>query len=190
MEGQKHSLGQTRDRTREAQPHAIRAKRENEKDEERERGKERKNEKDKGKRKRERALEEPRKTRLRLFRGVRRERRMSDVSVHARTPRGRTDGGERERKRALRGEGEGRVVGCWAGCRKRSHHPVEPGGRVEKEGKDTAMCDVGRRRGRSGTDGEKEEEEGTAPLRWRGDEKERGVRRGELPATRSPSIPR
>lgn len=35
-----------------------------------------------------------------------------------------------------------------------------------------------------------EEEEGTAPRCDGGDEKERGVRRGELPATRSPSIPR
>lgn len=51
---------------------------------------------------------------------------MSDVSVHAR-PRRRTDGGE-----ATGTKGDERVVGCWAGCRKRSHHPEEPGGRVEK----------------------------------------------------------
>lgn len=120
----------------------------------------------------ERALEEPRKTRLRLFRRVQRERRMSDVSVHAHSKK--EDGwGEGEGA-----QGDGRVVGCWAGCRKRSHHPVEPDGRVEKEGKDTAMCDVGRRRGRSGTDGEKEEEEGTAPLRWRGPKEREGGQTG------------
>lgn len=59
------------------------------------------------------------------------------------------------------------------------------------------MRDVGRRRGRVGPDEEaseeeKEKEEERVPRRRNGGggKKERGVRRGELPTTRSPSIPR
>lgn len=110
----------------------------------------------------------------------------------------RTENVGRVRSRAFRGKRAGGCSSCWAGCRERSHHPVgADGGRAEKgRTRRCAMLEGGgeewdRRRGkRRGGGGEgKGEGKGTAPPGWRG-EKERGVRRGELPATRSPSIPR
>jgi len=112
-----------------------------------------------------------RETRLRLFRRVRRERKTSDVSVHARsTVRGR-----------------GGCSSCWAGCRERSHHPGGADGRAEKGRTRRCAMSEGdgeewdRRRGerRGGRGGGRGGEgkgggKGTAPPGWRGGEREGG----------------
>lgn len=108
----------------------------------------------------------------------------------------RTENVGRVRSRAFRGKGAGGCSSCWAGCRERSHHPGGADGRAEK-GR-TRRCR--KAVGKSGTDEEaneeeeekeeKKEEERVPRRRDGGEAKERGVRRGELPATRSPSIPR
>lgn len=81
--------------------------------------------------------------------------------------------------------------------------PRGAGGRVEKgrtwqcamsegdgeENDDDDDDDEGGGRGEEERAGGRGGAEGTAPPGWRGRERE-GVRRGELPATRSPSIPR
>lgn len=107
----------------------------------------------------------------------------------------RTENVGRVRSRAFRGKGAGGCSSCWAGCRERSHHPVgaDDGGAEKGRRHDDARCR--KATGKSGIDEEaneeKEEEEEREPRRRDGgEEKERGVRRGELPATRSPSIPR
>lgn len=74
-----------------------------------------------------------RETRLRLFRRVRRERKTSDVSVHARSE--------------VRGREGVVVVGQGVG---NDHTTPERSRRKSGEGKDTTMRDVGRRRGRVG----------------------------------------
>lgn len=72
---------------------------------------------------------------------------MSDASVHARS--------EREDDEGTGGEGGGLVVGQGVG----NDHTTPKSRRKGGEGKDVAMCDVGRQWGRSGTVDEKEEEE-------------------------------
>lgn len=130
---------------------------------------EREREKQGGKTKRASESGSSRKTRLRPFRRVQRERQTSDVSVHARSE--------------ARGGQEG-VGSCWAGCRERSHHPEEPGGGRAEKGR-TRRCATSegggvererrrgeRRRGRG--EGEKGGRKGTAPPGWRGGEREGG----------------
>lgn len=119
-----------------------------------------------------------------------------DVVTSFSTSATRTENVGRVRSRAYGGKGsggEGVVVGQGVG---RTIIPPRSG---EGKGHGDARCRKAARK--SGTDEEtseeeveeeeeKEKEERVPRRRDGGEEKERGVRRGELPTTRSPSIPR